>query len=139
MPTEHRRRMDDGGHELHERETDRDVWARLDLVTKRYKVIWGFWLIVLPALGWVARNYLEPIRAMPAMQAQVERIEAKQDTVVIPRLDQADQDRKDMTQVLKVFGKILCAQTSAADRYKYDINCRTDIPDPGMVKSPGGY
>lgn len=124
------RRTDGDGHEIHERVTDRDIWARMSVTADRYKLVWGFWLIVFSAFGWVTKSYLEPLRAVTPLQAQTVRIEKKIDSLVIPRLDQADQDRKDIAQVLKVFGKILCAQTSAADRYKYDINCRTDIPAP---------
>jgi hypothetical protein len=141
MPPTRTPRTDGTGHLIQERETDRDIWARLDVVSRRYKLIWGFWLLVLPMVGWVARNYLEPLRSIPSLQVQVEDIKANVDTVIVPRLDQADQDRKDMAQMLKVFGKILCAQTSASDRYKYDINCRTDIPapDPPPPPVPRGY
>lgn len=124
---------------VQERATDHDIWARLDVVTKRYKVIWGLWLILLPAVGWAARTYLEPIRAMPALQAQTTRIEVKQDSVIVPRLDKLDRAGEQRDQILKVFGKILCAMTTAEDRYKYDINCRTDIPAPvPPAKIPAG-
>ena len=115
MATEHRRRTDENGSELHERATDNDAWARLGVFVDHYKIGWAFWIIVVGGFGWVSRNYLQPIASVPVLQAQ--------NAVIITRLDEADRDRKDITRVLSIFGRILCAQTPAVDRYKYDIDC----------------
>ena len=132
MPNKSPRRVDDPP-EINMapiRAESRDVWAKAQSLYDHFKVAWGFWLIFAGIVTWAMFNIVRPLEAIPTLQAQNTQINTKIDSVIIPRLDQADQDRKDITQVLKVFGKILCAQTSPADRYKYDINCRRDVPPP---------
>lgn len=132
MITKPKRRVDDpdGIDMAPVREENRDVWAKAQTVYDHFKLAWAFWLGFAALLTWAIINIIEPLQAVPKLQAQSTGIEKKIDSVVVPRLDQADADRKDMAQILKVFGKILCAQTSPADRYKYDINCRRDVPPP---------
>lgn len=111
------------------RAPDRDFWARLDVIAARYKLVWLFWTSVATAGGWLLHTYLEPLTSVPVLQAQ--------QTVIIRRLDQADSSRSEITQVLKVFGKIICRQMTPDDRYKYDIRC-AELPPP-TIKNPGGY
>lgn len=103
------------------REENRDIWARAESVFNHYKVAWAFWVVVSGAVMWGLVHIKEPLEAVPLLQAQNAKI--------IARLDTADQDRKDISRVLKIFGRILCTQVSATDRYKYDIDC-TKLPPP---------
>lgn len=112
------------------REENRDIWAKAQKVYDRFKLAWAFWLGFGAFLAWAMLHIVDPLQSVPKLQAQSQRVEAKIDSVIIPRLDHADDDRRDITQILKVFGKILCAQTTPADRYKYDINCAKDVPNP---------
>lgn len=129
MPNKVYRTDGTGTHECDpERTVDKDFWARLDVIAARYKLVWLFWTLVATAGGWVLRTYLQPLTTVPVLQAQ--------QTVIIHRLDQADSARSEMTQVLKVFGKIICKQMTADDRYKYDVRC-SELPPP-EIKAPGG-
>jgi hypothetical protein len=139
MPNRARRRVDDPPHidMAPVREENRDIWARAQSVYDHFKLAWLFWVAFAGLLTWAMMNIIQPLQAVPKLQAQSTGIERKIDSVIVPRLDHADQDRRDIAQVLKVFGKILCAQTTPADRYKYDINCRRDVPAPDPIP-PGG-
>lgn len=121
------------------RAEERDVWAKAEAIYNHYKLAWAFWILFATALAWGIKNIYEPLTAVPALQAQVARQDfvtrANFDTVKT-RLDKADTDRSDITQVLKVFGKFICIQMTAEDRYKYDVKCG-DLPKP-EVKTRGG-
>lgn len=121
------------------RAEERDVWARAGRVYEHYKLAWAFWIVFATSLAWGIKNIYEPLATVPALQAQV----ARQDTVtranfdtVKSRLDAAEVDRRDMAQILKIFGKVLCASTDPLDRYKYDIKC-SDLPAP-LPKAKAG-
>jgi hypothetical protein len=109
-----------------ERATDRDFWARLDLLAKRYKLVWAFWTAISVAGGWVIKTYLQPLTTIPTLQAQ--------QIVILRRLDRSEKADQDRDQILKVFGKIICKQMSADDRYKYDVKC-SELPPP-EIKTP---
>lgn len=122
------------------RAEERDVWARAGRIYEHYKLAWAFWLVFATALAWGIKHIYEPLEAVPDLQAQVTRqavvAKANFDTVKT-RLDAADRDRGDILQVLKVFGKFICIQMTAEDRYKYDINCR-ELPKPEVKPKEGG-
>lgn len=112
------------------REENRDIWAKAQRVFDHYKLAWAFWLTFSTALAWGIVHIKQPLEAVPVLQAQ--------NRVIIQRLDEADQDRKDMAQLLKTFGRILCPMVSPSDRYKYDIDCsKLPAPEPTQ-KNPGG-
>lgn len=122
MPNRVYRTDEHGTHECEPtRAPDRDFWARLDTIAARYKLVWLFWTVVATAGGWVLRTYLEPLTTIPTLQAQQVRI--------ISRLDRADSADAQRDQILKVFGKIICKQMTADDRYKYDVRC-SELPPP---------
>jgi hypothetical protein len=112
------------------REENRDIWARAQRVYDHFKLAWMFWLGFGLLFTWAMIHIVEPLRTVPLLQRQNANIAAKIDTIIIPRLNKLDRDGEQRDQILKVFGKILCAQTSPEDRYKYDINCRRDVPAP---------
>jgi hypothetical protein len=105
------------------REENRDIWARAEAVFNHYKIAWAFWGLFAAVVGWGFRNVKEPLEAVPVLQAQ--------NVKIIARLDTADQDRKDISRVLKIFGRILCTQVTPSDRYKYDIDC-SRLPPPEL-------
>ena len=92
---------------------------------ERYKV---FWLLAFAFGGWLGTRLTQPLAVVPVLQ--------QQNVAIMARLDTADKDRKDIAQVLKIFGKVICAGLSSSDRYKYDINCQ-ELPLPA-VKLKGG-
>lgn len=111
------------------RAEERDVWAKAQRAFDHYKLAWAFWIAFFSALAWGIVHIKEPLEAVPILQAQNRQI--------IQRLDVADQDRKDMSQLLKTFGRILCPMVTANDRYKYDIDCsKLPAPEPTQ-KNPG--
>lgn len=112
---------------MHERQTDVDFWAKLGWIVDRFKIAWGFWLIVAAGAGWFAKKVVDPLEEIPHMKAQ-------QDSMSL-QLKAAEVDRNDMKNVLKIVVKMQCAQTSASDRYKYGIDCAA-IPTPDIRNSP---
>lgn len=122
MPYAHKRR-DEDGVELHERSTDSDRWARFGEIVEHYKLAWAFWIIVASAAGWFSNQVVQPLKDIPT-------IKATQDTLA-RQLKEAEADRTDIKNVLKIAIKMLCAQTSAADRFKYGIDC-AQIPLPEL-------
>lgn len=142
MPhTKPRRRVDDPPEidMAPVREENRDIWARAQNAYDHYKLAWAFWAVFAAGAGWIGVHILEPLEAVPKLQAQV----AKQDTTtranfdtVKARLDVAEDSRRDIVQVLKVFGKFICKSMTADERYQYDIRC-TDLPKP-EIKTSGG-
>lgn len=110
------------------REENRDVWARAQSAFDHYKLAWAFWIAFSSALAWGIIHIKEPLEAVPTLQAQ--------NLMIIARLDTADQDRKDIARVLKIFGRILCTQVTASDRYKYDIDC-SKLPPPDPAEKGG--
>jgi hypothetical protein len=141
MPNRARRRVDDPPEidMAPVREENRDVWARAQTIYERFKLAWAYWIGFAILFTWAMIHIIEPLEAVPILQAQVSKQDlstrANFDTVKA-RLDTAETDRKDITQVLKVFGKFICLQMNAEDRYKYDINCG-DLPKPS-AKPKGG-
>jgi hypothetical protein len=131
MSEEHRRRTDHNGNTAHERKTDADYIARLGETIERYKI---FWLIIMAILGWWGRTIMEPLRTAAQTTAEVRLINQKIDSVIVPRLDVADQDRAQMiriqetqTKQIGTLSRLTCLHTSLVDRVKIDINCK-DIP-----------
>lgn len=113
------------------REESRDIWARLQTAYDHYKLAWAFWIIMTSAITWTLIHVKQPLEAVPVLQAQ--------NTKILARLDTADQDRKDISRVLKIFGRILCTQVSPTDRYKYDIDCsKLPPPEPPPAPLPTG-
>lgn len=114
------------------RAEERDRWARLEKFVNHYKLAWAFWLVMSGVATWIGINIIRPLQSVQPLQAQVARqdtaMKANFDTVKA-RLDTAEVDRRDMAQVLKVFGKFICRQMTADERYTYDVNCR-DLPTP---------
>ena len=113
-------RLTPEGELAHERATDNDSWARLTSTLERYKV---FWLLAFAFGGWLRTRLTQPLSVVPVLQAQ--------NAVILHRLDAADSSRAEMGQVLKVFGKFICAQMTAGDRYRYDIDCK-ELPPPDL-------
>lgn len=142
MTTKARRRSDDPPEidMAPVREENRDIWARAQGVYEHYKLAWAFWSVFAVGLAWGIKHIVEPLEAVPALQAQVAlqtaNTKANFDTVKA-RLDTADADRRAISQVLKVFGKFICINMTAEDRYKYDISCR-DLPKPEVKPTEGG-
>lgn len=128
----HEPRRDPTGRVIHERDDDFDVVAKVARFIERYKIVW---IAVVAASAWLGHHLVEPLDAIPVVQAQVIQL---RDSVhdVNKRLDKADEDRAAIVQVIKVFGKVICAGLSSSDRYKYDIDCR-DLPVPD-TKTKGG-
>lgn len=114
------------------RAEERDAWARLEKFVNHYKLAWAFWLVMSGVGTWIGLNIIQPLQSVRPLQAQVARqdtaMKANFDTVKA-RLDTADVVRNEMAQVLKVFGKFICRQMTAAERYNYDVRCR-DLPPP---------
>ena len=125
MP-EHKR-VDEEGHTAHERYTDHDAWARLDKWASRYKIAWGFWLILLGVGSWVGSRVVQPLQVIPVVLAQ--------QTAIVQRLDKGDVDRDDMRAILKVLIRMQCLQLDPIDRAKLAIDCR-DIPLPQRGITP---
>jgi len=109
--------------ELHERAGDNDAWARFGEIVEHYKLAWAFWIIVATAAGWISHSIVQPLKDIPHIKAQ-------QDTLSM-QMRTADADREDIKNVLKIAVKMLCAQTSAGDRFKYGIDCAA-IPTPEL-------
>lgn len=122
---EKRIRLNESGQPAHDRQVDKDPLARLMSMFERYKV---FWLLAFGLGGWFGTKITQPLSAVPILQAETKAFQIE----VRARLDTADTDRKAMTQVLKVFAKVICAGLTSVDRYKYDINCR-ELPAPEPV------
>lgn len=117
----HRRRVDENGDTLHERRTDTDAWARLDAWATRYKIAWGFWLILVGVGSWVGSRVVRPLDQVPVIAAGHREI--------MSRLDSGDQDRAVLQNILLVLVRVQCLQMGRIDRAKLNLDCR-DIPFP---------
>ncbi len=117
MP-EHRRRQDQDGI-IHERETDNDAWARLDLWATRYKIAWGFWLLLVALGGFIGGRIVRPLNAIPAVVAGQAAIAA--------RLGKVETSQTETTAILGILVRMQCLQLNLIDRAKINLNCR-DIP-----------
>lgn len=121
------------------RAENRDMWARAQAVYDHFKLAWAFWAGFALFFTWAMLNVVRPLQAVAPLQRTV----AKNDTTMRAnfdtlkhRMDIGDQDRHEMAQVLKVFGKFICRKMTPEERYDYDIDCR-QLPAP-QIKPPGG-
>lgn len=131
--TDHDRRIrrNETGEELHERKTDYDPVAKVGSFLDRYKI---FWFIVVAVIAWWSRTILIPLEESAKTTAQVQMINTKIDSVIVPRLDSADRDRsrlinisENQARILGVLTRLQCLNLTAIDRAKIDLNCH-DIP-----------
>jgi hypothetical protein len=119
------------GEEVHERKTDFDPIAKIGSFIDRYKV---FWFIVVAILGWWTRTILIPLEESARTTREVQMINSKIDSVIVPRLNEADKDRtrlitvsENQARILGVLTRLQCLNLSGIDRAKIDLDCR-DIP-----------
>ncbi len=115
------RRQDENGEAFHERVTDNDGWARLDAWAARYKLAWGFWLVLLGIGGWIGSRVVQPLEAIPVLVEQKDS--------VVGRLTKLETNQEGMQDILRILSRIACLQLDRADRAKLDLDCR-DIPLP---------
>ena len=118
MP-EHRRRSDGDGNTPHERASDNDNWARLDVWASRFKVTWFFWIITLSIAGFIGSRVIQPLNQVPKL--------ASEQQVIVSRLERADSARYEIQVILRILVRITCLNLNAKDRAQLALDCR-EIP-----------
>ena len=129
--THERQRVDASGEHPHDRKTDSDYIARIGAFIIRWKL---FWAIGVGITAWYGKNILEPIRVSAQNTAELTAINTKIDSVIVPRLQKAEDDRAMMIRTQEQQGEILgylsrmqCLALDPVERVKGRLDCR-DIP-----------
>lgn len=112
-------RTDEFGEPVRERAGDQSKRARIEsFLEDNWRTIITFAMV---ACGWYAANVYRPIQAIPAIIAR--------DSVRAAQHEDIERKIEGMERAVLVLSRINCFALDAADRVKYDIDCRT-IPLP---------
>lgn len=130
-----------GGPDAPNRGTDSDLVARFGKFIGRYRI---FYIMAGALMAWWGRNIVVPLRESALTTAEVRLLNRKIDSVVVPRLNQADADRSTIIRIQENQGAILgvltrlqCLRTTLRDRALLDLTC-TSIPVE-FPKATGGF